>query len=275
MKKTELTLEEKWENITLANNFIFYKVMHTHPDACKHLLELLLHIKIENMEMANEETLIIDHDAKAIRLDVYVKDSDHVYDVEVQVVNTHDLPERARYYQSVMDVDMLKPGQTYDELKDSYVIFICMDDIFEMGLPLYTFKYLCKEDKKLELKDRTFKLFFIAPLCAKMIKDEKAKNFFDFFISNKTGDDYTSNLHKYVEDARHNTQWRNQYMTVEMMQNYAFKDGKKQGVLEGANRKAEEDAVNLLKEGIAEDVVSRCVGLPLEKVQELAKEIKK
>ena len=75
--------------------------MHTHPEACKHLLELLLHIKIENMEMANEETLIIDHDAKAIRLDVYVKDSDHVYDVEVQVVNTHDLPERARYYQSV------------------------------------------------------------------------------------------------------------------------------------------------------------------------------
>ena len=283
MKKTELTLEEKWENITLANNFIFYKVMHTHPDACKHLLELLLHIKIENMEMANEETLIIDHDAKAIRLDVYVKDSDHVYDVEVQVVNTHDLPERARYYQSVMDVDMLKPGQTYDELKDSYVIFICMDDIFEMGLPLYSFKYLCKEDKKLELGDRTFKLFFIAPLCAKMIKDEKAKNFFDFFISNKTGDDYTSNLHKYVEDARHNTQWRKQYMTVEMMQNYAFKDGMEkgkdigllEGVLNGKKQKAEEDAVNFLKEGIAEDVVSCCVGLPLEKVQKLAETIKK
>ena len=271
MDEKTLSLEEKWENITLANNFIFYKVMHTHPDACKHLLELLLHIKIENMEMANEETLIIDHDAKAIRLDVYVKDSDHVYDVEVQVVNTHDLPERARYYQSVMDVDMLKPGQTYDELKDSYVIFICMEDIFGLGLPLYSFKYLCKEDKNIELGDRTFKLFFIAPLCAKMIKDEKAKNFFDFFISNRTGDDYTSNLHKYVEDARHNTQWRKQYMTVEMMQNYAFKDGKRQG----AEEKAEESAVNLLKEGDSIEKVSRCIGLPLEKVRELAETIKK
>lgn len=253
--------------------------MHTHPDACKHLLELLLHIKIENMEMANEETLIIDHDAKAIRLDVYVKDSDHVYDVEVQVVNTHDLPERARYYQSVMDVDMLKPGQTYNELKDSYVIFICMEDIFSLGLPLYTFKYLCKEDKNFELGDRTFKLFFIAPLCAKMIKDEKAKNFFDFFISNKTGDDYTSNLHKYVDDARHNTQWRKQYMTVEMMQNYAFKDGMEKGkdigLLEGANKKAEESAVNLLKKGISETMIAECIGLPLEKVRELAEGIKK
>ena len=36
----ELSLAEKWENITLANNFIFFKVMHTHPEACKHLLEL-------------------------------------------------------------------------------------------------------------------------------------------------------------------------------------------------------------------------------------------
>ena len=64
-------------------------------------------------------------------------------------------------------------------------------------------------------------------------------------------------------------------MTVEMMQNYAFKDGKKQGVLEGANRKAEEDAMNLLKEGNSIEKVSRCIGLPLEKVRELAEGIKK
>ena len=112
-----------------------------------------------------------------------------------------------------------------------------------------------------------------------MIKDEKAKNFFDFFISNKTGDDYTSNLHKYVEDARHNTQWRKQYMTVEMMQNYAFKDGmekgKNIGFTDGANKKAEESAVNFLKEGISEDVISRCVGLTIDKIQELAKTLKK
>ena len=66
-------------------------------------------------------------------------------------------------------------------------------------------------------------------------------------------------------------------MTVEMMQNYAFKDGMEKGkdigLLEGANKKAEEDAVNLLKEGDSIEKVSRCIGLPLEKVQKLAKEI--
>ena len=62
-------------------------------------------------------------------------------------------------------------------------------------------------------------------------------------------------------------------MTVEMMQNYAFKDGMEKGVIEGANKKAEEDAVNLLKEGDSIEKVSRCIGLPLEKVRELAKSI--
>ena len=49
--KNELTPEQKWEQATLANNFIFYKVMRNHPDACQHLIEILLNVKIEKMEM--------------------------------------------------------------------------------------------------------------------------------------------------------------------------------------------------------------------------------
>ena len=33
----EQTLEEKWENATIANNFIFYKVMRNNPDVCQGL----------------------------------------------------------------------------------------------------------------------------------------------------------------------------------------------------------------------------------------------
>ena len=41
----ELTAEEKWNKATLANNFIFYKVMRSHPEECKHLIEMLLKLK--------------------------------------------------------------------------------------------------------------------------------------------------------------------------------------------------------------------------------------
>ncbi len=103
MNDRKLTPEEKWEQATLANNFIFYKVMRHHPDACKHLLEMLLKVKTEQMEMYNEEVIELDRDAKGIRLDVFVKDTKKMYDVELQVTDTGELPERARYYQGVMD----------------------------------------------------------------------------------------------------------------------------------------------------------------------------
>ena len=135
----KLTPEEKWEQATLANNFIFYKVMRQHQDACKQLLEMLLGIKIESMEMKQEETIALDYDSKGIRLDVFVKDTGRMFDVELQVANTKELPERARYYQGVMDVDTLKAGQKYKELRDSHIIFICLEDVFKNGLPVNTF----------------------------------------------------------------------------------------------------------------------------------------
>lgn len=38
----EQILEDKWKNATIANNFIFYKVMRNNPDVCMELLEILL-----------------------------------------------------------------------------------------------------------------------------------------------------------------------------------------------------------------------------------------
>ena len=46
-------------------------------------------------------------------------------------------------------------------------------------------------------------------------------------------------------------------------------------IMEGKREQALEDAVNFLKEGVSIEKVSRCIGLPLEKVRELAEGIKK
>lgn len=167
---------------------------------------MLLNIKIERMEMHNEEVIDLDHDSKGIRLDVFVKDINKMYDIEIQAANTDDLPKRSRYYQALMDLDTLKTGQEYKELKDSHVIFICLDDSFKSGLPVYTFDYTCQEDGKTKLDDGALKHFFIANTCAKMIEDEEVRSFFKFLISNKATSDYTSDLNKYVTDAKHNMQ---------------------------------------------------------------------
>lgn len=79
-----LSPEEKWEKATIANNFIFYKVMHNNPDVCKELLEILLQIKIDHIEMHQEDTVEIDFGKKGVRLDVYVVGNDKAYCIEMQ-----------------------------------------------------------------------------------------------------------------------------------------------------------------------------------------------
>lgn len=267
--ENQLTPEQKWEQATLANNFIFYKVMRHHQDACKQLLEMLLGIKLGSITMNTEETIALDFDSKGIRLDVFVKDTNRMFDVELQVANTKELPERARYYQSVMDVDSLQAGQKYRELRESHVIFICLDDIFNNGLPVNTFENICMEDNKTKLGDRAYKHFFFAPMCAKMIKDVETKAFFEFLISNKASTGYTDELKIYVADAKQSTENKRQFMEWERQRAYDLEAGYEKG----QQQKAIEDAENLLREGDNPEKVSRCIGLPLNQILELQKKI--
>lgn len=60
-----------------------------------------------------------------------------IFDVEMQMSDTLELPKRSRYYQSVCDMDSLEAGKFYSDLKESYVIFICPFDLFGKELPCY------------------------------------------------------------------------------------------------------------------------------------------
>ena len=154
-------LLKEWEEASLSNNFIFCRVMSENLDLCKEFLEMLLNIQIESISLAQpEKTLDVDFFAKGIRLDVFVKDeTDRSYDIEMQVVGKKHLPLRSRYYQSVLDISSLHAGDDYECLSESYVIFLCLEDIFHKGLPIYTFKSICTEDNGLFLNDKTTKVF--------------------------------------------------------------------------------------------------------------------
>jgi predicted transposase/invertase (TIGR01784 family) len=242
--------------------------MRHHPDACKHLLEMLLKVKIEQMEMHNEEVIELDRDAKGIRLDVFVKDSKKMYDVELQMTDTKELPERARYYQGVMDLDTLKAGQKYKDLRDSHVIFICLEDIFHNGLPVSTFENICVEDGRTKLDDRAYKHFFFAKACAKMIEDEEVRSFFQFLISNRARNEFTSDLKDYVTDAKHNMQWRFQFMTWERQRAYDYDDGKAAGI----KQKAEEDARSFYANGASIELIAKSLGMTIEQVEDIVKD---
>ena len=90
--------------ILMSDDFMFGYVMRN-PEICKELLERLLKIKIEKLEYPElQKSISPYYEAKGVRLDVYVKDSDKVFDIEIQNGKKSNLGKRTRYYQSMISV---------------------------------------------------------------------------------------------------------------------------------------------------------------------------
>ena len=277
-EKKELTPEEEWKNATIANNFIFYKVMRYNPDVCKQLLEILLEIKIDHIEMTQEEYVEIDYDKKSIRLDVYAVGADKAFNLEMQSTDTGELPERSRFYQSALDLDDLNAGTDYKDLKTSYIIFICVPDIFKKGLAKYTFENICLEQPDLKLNDRAYKLFFIAKNYDKILNEEQ-KAFMKLVTSNESTSAFADRVSKLVEDAKHNTQWRKQFMDFKHYMSQSFNQGKEvglqeglqQGLQEGEQKKAIEDARNFYANGASIELIAKSLKMTEEQVRKIVK----
>ncbi len=76
--------------------------------------------------------------ARSICLDAYGYDDQHkAYDLEIQRADKGAGAHRARYHSSVLDIANLDANQEFEELPDTYVIFITENDIYGKGLPLY------------------------------------------------------------------------------------------------------------------------------------------
>ena len=76
----------------------------------------------------------------------------------MQTTHKKDLPKRMRYYQGMIDLNILNKGESYCNLKKSYVIFICTFDPFGEGRHIYTFCNTCQENTSLTLNDDAVKI---------------------------------------------------------------------------------------------------------------------
>lgn len=76
--------------------------------------------------------------ARSICLDAYGTDfNGKKYDLEIQREDKGANPHRARYHSSVLDIENLDAGQEFNELPDTYIIFITEKDFYGKGEPVY------------------------------------------------------------------------------------------------------------------------------------------
>ena len=268
------------EELKFTDDFMFCRVMQN-PDLCKGVIERLLGIKVDKIEYPELQKEIRPYySAHGVRMDVYVKDSDRIFDIEMQTSVPDDLPRRMRYYQSMIDIDTLMKGSEYETLKESYVIFLCTKDPFGVGLPVYSFSTVCKEKKDFALNDGINKLFFNASAFASE-KNLEIKGFLGYLCSGKPSDTFTEDIEQRVERLKINEIFRSDYMMDAMPLHDARKAGlkegialgEKRGILAGERKKALETARKMLTKNISVEIIAECTSLSTDEVLKLKQEI--
>ena len=116
----------------------------------KKCTELVLRIILDR------DDLVVDHvncqldiknlQGRSIRMDILAHDRKGViYNIEVQNDDAGADPKRARYNSSLLDANITEAGDKYDQLRETYVIFITKNDVLGSGLPIYHIDRAIKE----------------------------------------------------------------------------------------------------------------------------------
>lgn len=268
---------EKWEKLTITDDFIFAKVMRD-KTICQEVLERLLQIKISDIVYLEEQkTVDIAFDAKSVRLDVYVEDGKRIFDIEMQTANNRDLAKRSRYYQSMMDLNAIEKGAIYKSLKESYVIFICTFDPFKEGLSRYDFEQYCKQNKGLCLNDGAHKLFLNASAYEREETPE-VKHFLQYVAENKVNneDAFISRVAKRIEAIKTNREWRVEYMTLYVREMEIKEESLAEGLAKGMVKGRQEGMKTMqyqiaksLLDKLSDQEIAETTGLMVEQVRKL------
>lgn len=222
---------KRLQDLTIKNNFMFGAVM-CDENNCKGFLERVLQFPIARVEISKEKSIVYHPEYKGIRLDVYAKDEQGThYDIEMQAIQKTAIEKRCRYYHSQMDMESLFSGEEYENLPNSYVIFICDFDPFGEKKYCYTFENVCIENKELVLKDGCKSIFLstkgenaseVSPALVNFlhfVKADLVESEADF------QDEFVTELQKYIKHIKGSREMGERFMLFEEL----LKDEREEG----------------------------------------------
>ena len=136
-------------SLCMMNNRFMNFMLDDNKEAAQVFLRVILgddKIKVKNVRIQSFIQNIYGHSSQ---LDILAQDSKGRYfNVEVQRSDEGAPARRARFYSSILDTHFLQPGKLYEELPDTYVIFITENDVLHDNLPLYNIRRRIDENAK-------------------------------------------------------------------------------------------------------------------------------
>lgn len=119
-------------------------------ECTKFLLQIILNRTDLKVITVHGQHDIKNLQGRSVRLDILAVDVEgRVYNIEIQRSDKGAEVKRARYNSSLIDANVTEPGEKYENLCESYVIFITENDIMKAGLPIYHIDRTVKETGEL------------------------------------------------------------------------------------------------------------------------------
>ena len=156
MTEQELDLERKRledlqriQSLRLLDDDFMNKVFE--DKACaEFLLQIILERTDLTVQKVHSQHNLKNLQGRSVRLDILATDeAGRVYNIEVQRSDKGAGAKRARYNSSLIDANITEPGDNYENLNETYVIFITEHDVLKAGRPIYHIDRMIQETNAL------------------------------------------------------------------------------------------------------------------------------
>lgn len=133
-----IDIEQIVKTLCMMNNKFMNAMLHDNIPATQKMLRVIMKndkIKVISVCVQNFIQNLFGHSAQ---FDILAEDENgRRFNVEIQRADEGAPAKRARFYSSSLDTVFLKAGHDYEELPETYVIFITENDVLQRNLPIY------------------------------------------------------------------------------------------------------------------------------------------
>ena len=253
----------KIKNFTIMND-IFMRNVLKKKECTEYILQVI---------MEDEGITVIDQalqkdyknlQGRSATLDCVAKDaSNRQFNVEIQGENDGASPKRARYHCGLLDMNLLNPGEPFNSLPETYVIFITKNDVLGYNLPINHIKRRSNETGEI-FEDGQHILY----VNSKKQDDTELGRLMHDLHCKEADEMYSNILATRVHQLKETAEGVNQMcQELEEIYNEGEQSGVQKGIQKGELKKARETVFALLEMGMSVKQIAKAVNLSVETIQ--------
>ena len=259
--------KEKIKHFTIMND-IFMRNVLKEISCTEYILQIIMNrtdLKIIDQTLQKDYKNL---QGRSAILDCVARDAENNhFNVEIQGENDGAFPKRARYHCGLLDMNLLNPGDLFDNLPETYVIFITKNDVLGYNRPISHIQRRINETEDI-FQDGQHILY----VNSKKQDDTELGRLMHDLHCKEAGEMYSNILSTRVHQLKETEEGVNQ-MCQELEEIYnegeqfGFLRGEQSGVQKGELKKARETTLALLEMGMSAEQIAKAVNLSIETIQ--------